>query len=186
VTVTKPPPNLTLTASPATSTYEPAITVTAHLGTTFTNRTVSIYARPTGGARKLLSTGKVDSRGDLTVRYRAPHSTTFSAVFAGDPRYAPLTISRSVYVRVRIAMVISDYYASKTISGLTYRLYHRSADLVANVAVAPDKSGECVKLEAQEYYQGAWHPNTVSTCGTLNSKSAAVGRLTRCRGCPQM
>ena len=42
------------------------------------------------------------------------------------------------------------------------------------VAVAPNKAGECAKVEIQEYYRGAWHPNVTTNCVALN-KNSVVG-----------
>lgn len=73
--------------------------------------------------RTLLKTGKADSHGNLAVSYRAPHSTTFTVVFAGDAKYAPKTVTQVVYVRARASLAISGNYAIKRIGSYTYRLY---------------------------------------------------------------
>ena len=152
--------------------YDSTIHVTAHLGATDTNRTVSIYAQPFGStAKTLLKTGTVDSNGNLAVSYLAPHSTTFSAVFTGDAQYAPMTVAQAVSIRARVTLAISGYYASKLISGTTYRIYHHTARLGTAVTVAPNKRGECLKLEIQQYYQGAWHVKVITGCGHLNDSS---------------
>ncbi len=74
---------------------------------------------------------------------------------------------------------LSGYYASTRIGGITYRLFHRRALMHVHVTVRPNKSGQCVKLELQEHYHGAWHGVT-TRCGTLNSSSkiSAAVRLT--------
>ena len=83
-------PTLAVTTGPTTFTYEPTVHVTAHLGTTSTNRAVSIYAQQFGSKSKtLLKTGNVNTNGNLTASYQATHSTTFSVVFVSDQRYAP-------------------------------------------------------------------------------------------------
>ena len=171
VTVTLVPVSLTVTAAPSTATYEPTIHVTAHLGATDTNRTVAIYAQPFGSSSQvLLKTGTVNSNGDLTVSYRAPHSTTFDVVFAGDAEYAATTVSRTVQVRAKVSEALTGYYRSERIRGVTYRLFHRKKILKAHVAVAPDKAGECVEFTLQRYYRGAWH-GEVTACGTLSKSS---------------
>jgi hypothetical protein len=178
VTVAGKTASLTLAADPGTVAYDHTVGLTAHLGATYTNRTLSVYAQPFGGARELLTVAMVNSSGNLTVRYVAAHSTTFTVVFAGDARYLPVTVERVVYVRARVSMAISGYYASKRIGGVTYRLYHHTAALDAVITVAPNKSGECTELQVQEYFQGAWHANVVSRCGTLDAASRANGDLT--------
>ncbi len=171
VTITRIPTSLTLAASPSTATYEPTIQVTAHLGKTYTSRTVSIYAQPFGSSsRTLLMTGKANSSGELTASYRAVHSTRLIAVFAGDARYAPATISRAIYVRAKVSESLSGYYRSERISGATYRLFHRKKIMEVHVAVAPDKAGECVEFALQIYYHGSWQ-GEVTGCGTLSKSS---------------
>ena len=165
-------PALSLTTGPATFTYEPTVHVTVHLGTTSTNRTVSLYAQPFGSKSKaLLKTGTVDASGNLTANYKAPHSTAFSVVFSGDATYAPRTVTHVVYVRARVSESLGGYYRSRTVGGVTYRLYHRRAVLRASAVVSPNKSGQCVKFEVQEHYRGAWHANAATKCGRLTSSS---------------
>jgi len=179
VTITPLQATLTVATGGTAFNYDSTIHVTAHLGTTDTNRTVSVYAQPFGSATKsLLKTGTVDSNGNLAVSYVAPHSTTFSAVFTGDAQYASRTVAQAVGVRARVALTISGYYASKLISGTTYRIYHRTAHLGTGVTVTPNKHGECLKLEIQEYYQGAWHVKMITGCGHLNSSSKGSWALT--------
>jgi hypothetical protein len=174
VTITRIPTSLTVTVSPSKATYEPTVHVTVHLGSTYTSRTVSIYAQPLGSSsRTLLKTGKVNSSGDLTVSYRAAHSTRFSAVFAGDARYAPETVSRVGYVRAEVSETLSGYYRSERISGVTYRLFHRNKIMYVHVAVAPDKRGECVQFVLQVYYQGSWY-SEVTGCVTLSKSSKLI------------
>ena len=165
-------PTLSLTTGRTTFTYEPTIHVTAHLGRTFSNRTVSIYAQVFGRKSKtLVKTGRVNSSGNLTVSYTAPHSTTFSVVFAGDAHYAPATVTHVVYVRAKVSESLSGYYHTRRIGGVTYRLYHRRDLLHAHATVGPNKAGQCVKFEVQEFYHGAWHGNVTTTCRKLSSSS---------------
>ena len=175
VSVVRIPASLTMTTSGAVLTYEPTVRVTAHLGATYQNRTVSIYAQWFGSkARTLLKTGRVNSRGDLTITYRAPHSTTFTVVFSGDAHYAAKTVARSVTVRAKVSESISGYYASTYIGGTLYRLFHSNDQMNAAAAVAPDKHGECVQFEVWEYYQGAWNFNVSTPCVALSKSSQAL------------
>jgi hypothetical protein len=174
VTVTRIPTSLTVTTSPTTFIFEPTIHVTAHLGTTYTDRTVAIYAQRFGSrSRVLLKVGRVNSGGTLTVSYVAPHSTTFSAVFSGDARYAPKTVTHAAYVRAKVSESLSGYYGSRRIGGTTYRLFHRNNLLHAHGAVAPNKRGQCVEFEVHEHYLGAWHANVITGCIHLSSSSQA-------------
>jgi hypothetical protein len=165
-------PTLAVTTGPTTFTYEPTVHVTAHLGTTSTNRAVSIYAQQFGSKSKtLLKTGNVNTSGNLTVSYPAPHSTTFSVVFSGDGSYAPRTVTHIVYVRAKVSDSLGGYYHSRVVGGITYRLFHRNATMRAHATVSPNKHGQCVKFEVQEYYQGAWHANVSTKCASLDSSS---------------
>lgn len=182
VTVTRMPTSLTVTTGSTTFTYEPTVHVTARLGTTYTNRTVSIYAQRFGStARVRLKSGRVNSGGNLTVSYVAPHSTTFSAVFSGDARYAPKTVTHAVYVRAKVSESLSGYYGSRRIGRTTYWLFHRNHLLHAHGTVAPNKRGQCVEFEVQEFFQGAWNANVTTGCIHLNSssKASAVFGLTQ-------
>jgi YVTN family beta-propeller protein len=171
-------PSLTLATGRATLGYEATVHVTAHLGPTHRNRRVSIYARSFGTrSRTLLKTGKVNSHGNLTVSYKASHSTTFSVVFSGDAYYAPKTATRAVHVRAKVSESLSGYYRSERIGRTTYRLYHRRNKLYVHVTVEPNKRGQCVEAQAQEYAQGAWHANVTTGCGRLNSSSKFSGYL---------
>ncbi len=164
-------PKLTLNTGSSKFTYGATVHVTAHLGTTNMNRTVSIYARPAGSKSKtLLKTGKVDASGNLTVNYKAAHSVTFSAVFSGDSQYKPASVTSAISVRAGVSETLSNYYASRHIGGVTYRLFHRHALMHVHVTVRPNKSGQCLKFELQEHYQGAWHGAT-TRCGHLDGSS---------------
>jgi sugar lactone lactonase YvrE len=166
---------LTVTTNGAVFTYEPTVRITAHLGPTYRNRSVKVYARWLGSkGSTLIKTGRVNSRGDLTVSYQTPHSTTFSVVFGGDAHYAAKTVARTVYVRANVSESISGYYGSEHVGGTLYRLYHSSDLLYASASVAPDKRGECVEFEVQEYYEGTWNPNVATGCVRLSSSSRAA------------
>jgi hypothetical protein len=177
VTVTGMPASLTLTASPHAATYEPTVRVTAHLGTTDTNRTVSIYATTLGSfSRRLVKTGTVNASGNLAFSERLPHSTTFTAVFSGDADYAPATARQTVYVRAKTSESLSGYYLTKRTRGKTYHLFHRTKVMRVHVAVAPNKAGECVEFALQVYSRGAWR-GEVSACAGLSSSSKLTLQL---------
>jgi hypothetical protein len=166
--------SLTVGTNGSTFNYEPTVTVTVHLGTTYTSRVVSVYAQSFGAKTKtLIKSGKVNAAGKLTVTYRASHNTTFTAVFAGDARYAPATIARTVYVRAIVSEKLTGYYGRNG----KYLLYHSSSDVDVAVSVAPNKYRECAELELQLYYEGTWYDAT-SACGYLSKSSTISGRVT--------
>jgi len=173
---------LTLAATPADASYAATLHVTAHLGTTHSKRDVSIYAEPVGGKTKtLLGTWPVNSSGNLTISYKATHSTTFTAAFTGDTWYAAKSVSVTDNVHASVAAKITGYYGSKKAGPTVYRLYHHTAHLNVAASVAPGKAGECVKVEVQEFYKGAWHASSLSGCHALSKSSGYAGYLTLTR-----
>jgi hypothetical protein len=179
VTEVRLTPALSLASDGASVGYKSAVHLTAHLGATYSNRTVSIYARQAGSRfPTLVATGRVNSAGNLIASYTPTANTTFSAVFAGDPRYAMRTVTHQVGVGALVAMQLSGYYGTTKQGGQTYLLYHQSSQLNVAVTVTPNKHGQCVDLEAQEFYQGSWYPTLHGSCITLNTTSQLVGYLT--------
>ncbi|MGW1165483.1 hypothetical protein [Streptomyces sp. NPDC002550] len=168
---------LSVTTNASSYAYGATATVTAHLGTTYNGRTVAIYAQPYGGGKTLVKTGTVDSSGNLSATYRLTRNTTFTASFAGDYRYAPATATRTAYDQVKIAETLSGYYTSTTYSGTTYRVYHHTVKPRVTAVVSPNKSGQCEKFQAQEYYSGAWHTLTTSGCYYLDPNSTWATQL---------
>lgn len=169
---------VSVTANASSYSYAATATVTAHLGTTYNGRTVSIYAQPYGGTNKLVRTGTVDSHGNLVTSYKLSRNTVFSAVFAGDYRYAPATATRSVYDQVKVAESLSGYYTSVHYGSTLYRVYHHTSREQVNVAVTPNKAGQCLLYRVQKYYGNAWHTLTTSPCHALTSTSTGYQRMT--------
>ncbi len=180
VTVARTTPSMALTTSAADYVYGTRITVRATLGATFADRTVSIYARPAGQGWKLLKTGRVSAAGVLTAGYQVTRSTAFRAVFAGDVHNAPAAVSREVGAWVKVSMSNSGYFKSTTINGVVYRVYHHTGHLNAAVAVTPDKHGQCIDLEVQQYDTGGrvWFANQTFGCFGLNGSSTVSTYLT--------
>jgi len=77
--------SLTISATRSAGTR---VTVTAHLGTTYSNRAVTIAANG-----KTIAAGTVNSAGDITTIIKAKSGTTFVATFSGDAWYAPASAS---------------------------------------------------------------------------------------------
>ncbi|WP_019072272.1 Ig-like domain-containing protein [Streptomyces hokutonensis] len=177
VQVSRTATSLTVATDHATYAYAQTAKITAHLGTTYNKRTVAIYAKPYGGTSVLVKSGTVDSHGNLTGSYKLAHNTTFSAVFAGDYRYAPKTAARSVQTQVRISETLSGYYTSTHYGSTLYRVYHHTAKEQLDVTVTPDKAGQCILFRVQRYYSGAWHTQTTTPCAALSSASAGRHKM---------
>lgn len=168
---------VSVTTNASTYAYGATATVTAHLGTTYDSRTVSIWATPYGGTKTLVKTGTVDTNGNLTATYKVVRNTTFTVSFAGDYRYAPATATRAAGACVKVATTLGGYYTSTTYSGTTYRVYHRTVKPTLTATVTPNKAGQCQRFQAQQYYSGAWHTLTTSGCYTLSATSTAKAQL---------
>ncbi|MFF5156268.1 YncE family protein [Streptomyces sp. NPDC000348] len=141
--------------------YGKKVTFTAHLGTTYKNRTVSIYADPFGSdkPKKLLKTAEVNSKGNLSATVAMTRDTTVSAVFAGDARYAPKTVKSTGYARVKVSTTVSRHYKTGKIGSTTYYFFHKKTDPVFTTTMSHHK-GRKQRFQLQVHYQGAWHDST--------------------------
>ncbi|HET6816376.1 MAG TPA: hypothetical protein VFH66_04035 [Mycobacteriales bacterium] len=148
--------------------------VTAHLGTTDTNRTVTIYARPYRRDRTQIRSGAVDAtNGDLSATYTMERRTRFIAYFAGDQKYRPA----SAYVVVLARAVVHEHLRGGYATSGKYRLYHSGANPVLAVHMLPELDGVCLEFLAQRYYNGAWHRDAVG-CVRTDVYGRAIGVLT--------
>ncbi|GHH82166.1 hypothetical protein [Streptomyces capitiformicae] len=133
------------------------VTFTAHLGTTYKNRDVEIWADPYGSDKpnKLVKSGTVNSYGNLSVALDLTRDTKLSVKFAGDARYKPRTVTNTVYTKVRISRTIGGYYKTQSAWGQRYHYLHKSKDPVISTTMTyyPDRKQ---RLHIRAYYQGAW------------------------------
>jgi hypothetical protein len=179
VTIAKGAAPLTLSTGASTALYDSTIHVTAHLGSTYSNRTVSVYAQLVGsGTRKLLKTAAVNSAGNLVISYpSATRNVIFTATFSGDAQYAARSVSERVGVDARVAMSNSGWYTSAVYGGVTYRVFHHTGTLHNVITVTPNKHGECVRMNTQELVDGKW-AGAFTPCFALNSASQQFLYLT--------
>ena len=157
VNVTRTATALTLSNNGKVYAYNTPVKFTAHLGTTYKNRTVEIYADPYGSDKpnKLVKSGTVDSSGNLSATLYLTRDTKLTAKFTGDTRYAPATVTSTVGARVKVSTALSGYYKTATAWNQTYRYFHKSKDPVFDTTMTP-YTGRKYKVEVQGYYQGAW------------------------------
>ncbi|MFI7401758.1 Ig-like domain repeat protein [Streptomyces sp. NPDC049541] len=157
VNVAKTATALTLDGNGKVYSYNTQVKFTAHLGTTYKNRTVEIYADPYGGDKpnKLVKSGAVDSSGNLSVSLYLTRDTKLTAKFTGDTRYAPATVTSTVGARVQVSTALSGYYKSQTAWNQTYRYFHKSKDPVFDTTMTPYPNRK-YRVEVQGYSQGAW------------------------------
>ncbi|MET7450586.1 Ig-like domain repeat protein [Streptomyces sp. NPDC005574] len=154
--------------------YGTDVSFTAHLGTTYKNRTVEIWADPFGGdkPKKLVKTGKVNSHGNLSATVDMTRDTTVTAVFKGDARYAPKSVKSTAYARVKVSTSVSRHYKTGKIGSHSYYWFHKSTDplLTTTMTYYP---GRQQRFDLDVYYNGTWHSGDSEYFGLgTNGKSA--------------
>ncbi|GGL06000.1 YncE family protein [Mangrovihabitans endophyticus] len=167
-------PTLTITPSGTVNAYGTTVTVTAHLGTTYQNRTVDIRADPYGTdqADRSLRKGTVDAKGNLAVSLRLTRNTTLAAVFTGDARYAPRTVKSTVSTRVGVSTTVAKQY--KTVSSYAY--VHRTTNPRFTTAMTAYPKRK-QKLMFERYSGGKWQAWRSSLL-TLDSSGHSTYTLT--------
>ncbi|MEV5607840.1 Ig-like domain repeat protein [Streptomyces sp. NPDC052225] len=137
--------------------YGTDVSFTAHLGTTYKNRTVEIWANPYGGDKpnKLIKTGTVNSSGNFSATVDMTRDTEVMAVFAGDTRYAPKTVRTTAYARVKVSTAVTKHYKRATIGSHSYYWFHKKTAPVINTTMSYYK-GRKQRLQLQVYSGGAW------------------------------
>jgi len=179
-------PRISVSSPVTDNRYGAKVTLTVTLGPTFADRTVSLYATPSGGARTLVGTGTVGADRKWYARYAITTATTFTAVFAGDAYNAPNSASRTLDAYARVTdRLTGAYKTSKSGSGGVYEFFHGSGTLTLYSTVAPGKNGGCLEPESEQYDKGVgWDADTKYGCDKLDGKShdAAPFALSRAVG----
>jgi hypothetical protein len=172
-------PTLSLTPRSSAVSYKTVVHLTATLGATAVNRSLTIYAEVNGsGKDKVIARGKVRAKGQLAVAYTALQGSTFRVAYAGDADDAAVQASAVLSVRAQVQQALTGQYGVRKSGRTTYLLYHRADKVTVVIAVMPGHPGGCVELETQEFDQGAWHASAKTGCATLNPGSKATVRLT--------
>ncbi|MFE3164064.1 Ig-like domain repeat protein [Streptomyces sp. NPDC059224] len=175
VTVARKATALTLTNNGKMYSYGTDVTFTAHLGTTYQNRTVAIYADPFGSDKpeKLLRTAKVNSKGNLSATDDMTRDTTVSAVFTGDGRYAGKTVNSTAYAHVKVSTTVSKHYKTGRIGSTTYSCFHKNTDPVFTTTMTYYK-GRKQRLQVQVYHQGRWYDSASGYFALATNGKSAV------------
>jgi hypothetical protein len=171
VQVTRANTTLAVTTNAATYTYGSWVHVLAHLGTTYNNRHITLYAQPYAGTRAAIATGTVDAHGNLAAWYKITRNTTFTAAYAGDDRYNPTTATHTAwaYTQVNDQMLLN--MSTTWINGNHYAVYYRDAPSqqpLFRTTVAPAHNNQCLSITLQRYWSGAWHTINTKSCGMLS------------------
>ncbi|MFF4547412.1 YncE family protein [Streptomyces sp. NPDC001406] len=157
VEVSRNSPTLTVNKNGNIYAYASNVTFTAHLGTTYKNRTLSLYADTAGDGKGkyLVKTGTVNSEGNLSVTLPLKRDTTVSASFSGDARTAPKTATSWVGAKVKVSLSLSRYYKTATVNGHTKYYFRKTTNplLTTTMTAYPGRSQ---RLQFQIYYDGAW------------------------------
>ncbi|MEU9912285.1 Ig-like domain repeat protein [Streptomyces sp. NPDC051001] len=158
VAVSRAKTTLTLNNNGKVYSYGQDVKFTAHLGTTYKNRKVEIWADPFGGdkANKLVKSGTVNSSGNLSVTLDLKRDTKVTAKFAGDARYAPRTVSSTVGAKVKVSTAVSRHYKTKYTWGHTYYYFKKSTNplFTTTMTAYPDRRQ---RMEFEFYYDGTWY-----------------------------
>ncbi|MFD4605474.1 Ig-like domain repeat protein [Streptomyces sp. NPDC058464] len=161
VDVSRAKPTLTLNNNGKVYAYGKDVKFTAHLGTTYKNRTVEIWADPFGSDKpnKLAKSGKVDSHGNLSVVLDLKRDTKVTAKFTGDARWQPRSVSSTVGAKVSVSMTVSRQYKTKSAWGQKYYVFHKTKNPLFTTKM-PYYSGRAQRFDFQVYYQGTWYSDT--------------------------
>ena len=146
--------------------------VTAHLGTTYRDRDVGIYAQTVGLGKHRLRYAHVDSSGRLTASYRITRNTNFSATFFGDLRRAPVSATVFRGARPAATQRFTGYYATASDG---YRMFHQDDEASLRVHLDPGKQDQCAFFDLQERIGGDWRARRSSSCFHVNAYSNAFG-----------
>ncbi|WP_257040873.1 YncE family protein [Streptomyces sp. TLI_55] len=178
VDVSRATPTLTLNNNGKVYAYGQDVKFTAHLGTTYKNRTVEIWADPYGSDKpnKLVKTGTVNADGNLSVVVDLKRKTKLTAKFAGDARYAPRSVNSTVGAKVSIATSVSGSYKSKSTWGHTYLFFRQSKDPVVTAKLPP--YGGRTQLLQIEYWSGTSWVTTYREYFKLDSAGKSAVQLT--------
>ncbi|MFE7401394.1 Ig-like domain repeat protein [Streptomyces sp. NPDC057557] len=158
VAVPRAATSLTLNHNKALYSYGTDVSFTAHLGKTYKNRTVELWVDPFGPdkPKKLVKTGKVNSKGNLSTTVDMTRDTTVTAVFKGDGRYTSKTVTSTAYAKVKVSTSVSKQYKTAKIGSTSYAYFHKKTNPVFTTTMSYYKN-RSHKLSLQFYYQGTWY-----------------------------
>ncbi|MEU4244911.1 hypothetical protein [Actinoplanes sp. NPDC026619] len=174
-------PSLTLSSNNAVYAYGTTVTFTAKLGTTSTNRTLEIWADPTGADQpgRVLRKGTVNSAGVLTASFRLTRNTTVSVRFAGDDKYAARSASSVVYTKVAVSAAVTKQYKTGKIGSTKYAYFHQKTTPQFTTSMTYF-AGRKQRLTVQYYSKGAWRTRS-TVYVKVGSNGKSIAKLTGSR-----
>nr|WP_203729410.1 Ig-like domain repeat protein [Streptomyces sp. SID12501] len=158
VDVSRAATSVRLSNNKKTYDYAKSVKFTAHLGKTYKNRKVEIWADPYGSDRpnKLVKAGTVNGNGDFSATYKLTRDTRLTARFTGDARYAPKTVASTVYTKVKVSTSISRQYKNKSVYGQTYAYFHQATVPLFTTSMTAYPNRE-QRLQIEYFYEGSWY-----------------------------
>ncbi|WP_432159386.1 YncE family protein [Streptomyces sp. NRRL F-5630] len=177
VEVSRATPALKLDNNKKVYAYGADVKFTAHLGSTYKNRTVELWADPYGSDKpnKLVKKAKVNSKGDLSATVGMTRDTKLTAKFTGDSRYAPKSVKVTAYAKAKVSLSLSKQYKNGRIGSHTYAYYHKNKDAFATTKMNYYK-GRKQRLEMEFYYLGKWR-DTATDYFALGTSGKTVFNL---------
>lgn len=155
--------------------YGDRVVVTVTLDKSIPGGKVSLYAKPAGLVTRLIVTGKVNARHELFAGYTVTRTTTFTAVFAGSVGHPAARAARTVGTRARVLSRVTNYFKTVNYNGHIYFYFHAGKPLTLHSTVTPNKHGECLEPETQQWDRSAkgpvWDGDTKYGCDTLDKQS---------------
>ncbi|WLQ49330.1 Ig-like domain repeat protein [Streptomyces poriferorum] len=166
--------SLSLNRNKALYAYGTDVSFTAHLGTTYRNRTVELWVDPYGAdkPKRLVRTGKVNSKGNLSTTVDMTRDTTVTAVFKGDGRYAARTVASTAYAKVRVSTSVAKQYRTARIGSTSYAYFHKKTNPAFTTTMSYYKNRK-YQLSLELYYRGKWY-----AAGSQYFKLGTNGRST--------
>ncbi|MFD5518072.1 Ig-like domain-containing protein, partial [Streptomyces sp. NPDC127066] len=159
VAVSRTATTLSLNNNGTVYSYDKDVTFTAHLGTTYKNRTVEIWANPYGSDKPnvLVKKATVNSSGNVSAVVDMKRDTTVTAVFAGDARTAPKSVKVTAYAKASVSTSLAKYYKTAKVSANspTYYWYRKNTGPLFTTAMNY-YSGRHYRLDIDVYVNGQW------------------------------
>ncbi|MGW4439397.1 YncE family protein [Streptomyces sp. NPDC004596] len=157
VEVSRAKPGLSIDNDGKVYAYGKDVRFTAHLGSTYKNRTVEIWADPYGPDKpnKLVRSGTVDSHGNLSAVVDMKRDTKVTVKFAGDSHYQPRSASSTAGAEVKVSTSVSGHYKTEYTYGHTYYYFHKSKDPRFTTDMTYYR-GRRQRLELEVYANGKW------------------------------
>ncbi|XVV12554.1 hypothetical protein ACQP2X_48540 [Actinoplanes sp. CA-131856] len=156
VEISRNPTSLALSHNNTTYAYGTTVTVLAHLGSTYSNRSVQFWADPYGTEpARLLRWTNVDAKGNLTASLKLTRTTAIQVKFLGDGRNAPASARSVVNTRASVALQPSRQYKAAKIGSVPYRFYHANVHPYFLTTINP-YPGRKQRLTLEVFTGGTW------------------------------